>query len=41
MINIEELREKISNTIVKNGDIIGCVGNYVGTPVLNAIMETS
>lgn len=40
MIDFEELREKISNTEVKNGNIIGCVANYVGTPVMDAIMKT-
>lgn len=40
MIDFEELREKISNAEVKNGNIIGCVANYVGTPVMDAIMET-
>lgn len=40
MINLEELREKILDTEVKNGTTVSCVANYVGAPVMDAIMET-
>lgn len=39
MINLEELREKILDTEVKNGTTVSCVANYVDMPVMNAIMK--
>lgn len=40
MVNLEELREKILDTLIKRGSAVSCVANYVGVPVMDAIMET-